>query len=176
MKAALEIINDMRDEGIIDRYAIGGAVGATFYMEPIATMDVDIFISFKGQQPAGSLISLSPIYAYLQSRGCEIRGEYIVVGDWPVQFLPTSDALSEEALAAAVMTELEGVSIHVMTAEHLVAIALQLGRAKDHARVVQFVDSDSLDRQALNEILQRHDLTAKWKQFEGLYLSGGGEQ
>jgi hypothetical protein len=33
----------MQSDGVIERYAIGGAVGATFYLEPIATLDVDIF-------------------------------------------------------------------------------------------------------------------------------------
>jgi hypothetical protein len=29
---------------VIERYAIGGAVGATFYLEPAATLDVDVFV------------------------------------------------------------------------------------------------------------------------------------
>jgi hypothetical protein len=33
----------MLDDGIIRKHAIGGAVGATFYLEPLATADVDIF-------------------------------------------------------------------------------------------------------------------------------------
>jgi len=35
-------INQMQSDGVIERYAIGGAVGATFYHEPVATPDVDI--------------------------------------------------------------------------------------------------------------------------------------
>ena len=34
--------NQMQAAGVIERYAIGGAVGATFYLEPVATLDVDI--------------------------------------------------------------------------------------------------------------------------------------
>jgi len=58
----------MEADGIIDRYAIGGAVGATFYLEPVATLDVDIFISFQAQ--LGSLlISPEPVFKYLTERG-----------------------------------------------------------------------------------------------------------
>jgi len=32
----------MQANGVIGRHAIGGAVGATFSLEPIATLDVDI--------------------------------------------------------------------------------------------------------------------------------------
>jgi hypothetical protein len=33
----------MQADGVIERYAIGRAAGATFYLEPIATLDVDTF-------------------------------------------------------------------------------------------------------------------------------------
>lgn len=51
----------MQADGSIDRYAIGGAVGATFYLEPIATLDVDVFVSFK-PQPSQLLVSSKPIF------------------------------------------------------------------------------------------------------------------
>ena len=50
MKATLAIINCMQEEGHIGKYAIGGAVGATFYLEPSATLDIDIFVSLE-QRP-----------------------------------------------------------------------------------------------------------------------------
>lgn len=164
MKATLEVMNQMQADGVVDNYAIGGAVGATFYLEPVATLDIDVFVSFK--EAAGSpLISLSPIYDYLTARGFKSEKEYIVVGGWPVQFLPPGNALVEEALEEAVETEVEGVQTRVMTAEHLTAIALQTGRAKDAARILQFIESGTLDADRLERILERHGLVAKWKRF-----------
>lgn len=165
MKETLEVIDKMRAEGVIGAYAIGGAVGATFYLEPVATMDVDVFVSFA-EQADSNLISLAPVYSYLKAKGYEARGEYVMIGGWPVQFLPPADALGEEAVTQAVATEVEGVPTRVMTAEHLVAIALQLGRAKDHARILQFIEAGVLDADRLNSILSRHHLTEKWTQFE----------
>jgi hypothetical protein len=133
MKATLEVINQMQTDGVIGAYAIGGAVGATFYLEPVATLDIDVFVSFQ-QQPGSSLISLTPIYDYLTARGFKAEQECIVIGGWPVQFLPPGNSLVAEALAQAIETEVEGVRTRVMTAEHLTAIALQTGRAKDAAR------------------------------------------
>jgi len=46
MKATLEVINQMQVDGVIDNYAIGGAVGATFYLEPVATLGIDVIVSF----------------------------------------------------------------------------------------------------------------------------------
>jgi hypothetical protein len=169
LKATLEMINRMQSDGIIGKYAIGGAVGATFYLEPLATADIDIFVMLP-TTPESSLVSLAPIYDYLTARGCRAEGERIVVGDWPVQFLPAHGELEQEALAQAVETEVEGVRTWVLGAEHLVAIALKTGRAKDHARIVQFLEQDALDADKLNRILRRHELVGKWEKFERKYL------
>jgi hypothetical protein len=169
MKTTLAVINQMQSDGVIGKYAIGGAVGATFYLEPSATQDIDIFISF---QSTGALISLSPIYDYLTARGCKTEKEYVIIEGWPVQFLPVGNALLEEALRDAIQTELEGVSTWVMTAEHLTAIALQTGRAKDFSRILQFVESGTLAPDKLDSILSRHGLLAKWEEFGHKFLKG----
>ena len=171
MKATLETINRMQTDGIIGKYAIGGAVGATFYLEPAATLDVDIFAMLP-TAPGSLLLSLAPLYDYLKARGCEEKGEHIVVAGWPVQFLPPSDELEREAVAESVAATVEGVTTWVMSAEHLVAIALRTGRSKDHIRILQFIEQEAVDRNKLGRVLDRHDLTVKWKQFENKYVEG----
>ena len=47
MKATIESINQMLADGIIGKYAVGGAVGAWFYLEPAATLDGDIFVTLR---------------------------------------------------------------------------------------------------------------------------------
>ena len=39
IREVIATINQMQSDGVIERYAIGGAVGATFYLEPTATLD-----------------------------------------------------------------------------------------------------------------------------------------
>src|SRR5687767_12074582 len=97
----ISTLNRMVTDGVLDRYAIGGAVGATSYLEPMATFDVDVFVAFPAV-PDSLLLSPTPIFDYLKARGCSMEGEYIVVGGWPVQFLPPTSPLVEEALAEAV--------------------------------------------------------------------------
>ena len=174
MKNTLETINRMRADGIIGNYAIGGAVGATFYLDPSATLDVDVFVTLP-VTPGDSLLSLSPIYEYLTARGGRVEAEYIVIGDWPVQFLPPSDALEREAIEEAIQTEVEEVTTWVMRAEHLVAIALRTGRAKDHARIVQFLEQNAVDRDKLERILTRYALTPKWERFKSRFLKDTNE-
>jgi len=169
IKEAIQIINRMEADGVIERYAIGGAVGATFYLEPVATLDVDVFIEFRAQ-PGSRLVSLEPIFTYLRDRGRTMEGEHIDIAGWPVQFLPANSNLLQEALVAAVVKSVEGTSARVFIAEHIAAIALQTDRAKDKARVLQFIEANAVDLGRVREILTRHGLNGNWQQFEQQFL------
>ena len=160
IRETIAAINRMQAEGVIERYAIGGAVGATFYLEPVATLDVDVFVTFRAE--AGRLvISPQPIFEYLKARGGTMQGEYIVVAGWPVQFLPAGTPLVEEALRESVERNVDGTPARVFTAEHLAAFALQTGRAKDKA----------LDTARFQSILARHDLGFAWGKFVQQFLA-----
>jgi hypothetical protein len=174
MKATLEAINQMQADGVIGKYAIGGAVGATRYLEPAATLDVDIFVTLP-TAPDSLLLSLGPIYDYLKARGGTVKDEHIVIGGWPVQFLPPGNDLEREAVAESVAADVEGVTTWVMSAEHLVAIALRTGRSKDHIRILQFIEQEAVDRGKLQGVLERHGLSSKWLLFEKRYLEGTHE-
>jgi len=163
------MINGMQAAGVIERYAIGGAVAATFYLEPVATLDVDVFVEFH-TEPGSQMISPEPIFRYLRDRGCPMEGEHIVIAGWPIQVLPAGCALVQEALAKAVEKDVEGTPALVFTAEHLAAIALETGRAKDKARVLQFIEADAIDLDQVQEILTRHGLDGAWAQFERQFL------
>jgi hypothetical protein len=174
VKATLEALNQMQADGIISHYAIGGAVGATFYLEPAATLDIDIFVILPAA-PESLLMSLAPLYEYLKARGGQPQGEHIVIGGWPVQFLVPSNELEREAVAGSLPTRVEGVATWVMMEEHLVAIALNTGRSKDHIRILQFLEQEAVDHDVLQAVLERHGLTTKWQQFARKYLEGSHE-
>ena len=169
MIATLRIINQMQADGIIGKYAIGGAVGAVFHLEPIDTIDIDVFVALNSIV-GSSLISIAPLYEYLTARGYKAQGEYVFVEGWPVQFLPPDSPLTEEALDQAIDTAVDGVTTRVMTAEHLLALALKTGRAKDFARILQFIEAGVIETDKLSQILERHQLLEKWQKFGDRFL------
>ena len=117
----ITVLNQMVEDGIIRRYAIGGAVAAMNYLEPALTEDVDVLISFDTQSPSGP-VTLGPIVDWLGAKGySEWRKEGLVVDGWPVQFLPVADPFGTEAT----------ISTWMLSAEHVVATALKAGRPKD---------------------------------------------
>jgi len=167
MTQTLAIVEQLHVGGVIGRYAVGGAVGAAFYLEPVATLDVDIFVLFE---PAPLILTLTPIYEACAKLGYPAGGDAIQIEGWPVQFLPASQPLVAEAVREAVTREADGLTTRVMTVEHLMAIALQTGRAKDHARLVMFIEAGIADMDRLRDILARHSLLDAWAKFEKRFL------
>jgi len=163
------VINQMEADGVIGRYAISAAVGSIFWLEPITTKDVDVFVMLP-TSAGGSLLTLGPIYDYLLAHGYIPDGQFIVIEGWAVEFVPPGTPLVEEALAQAVERDVNGVATRVFTAEHLAAICLQVGRAKDHDRAMRFIETGVLDAEVFEAILRRHDLMSKWMKFQHDYL------
>ena len=152
----------MEHDGVFIRYAIGGAMAAVFYVEPLLTFDLDVFVVLP--QTPGGLLTLAPLYDALRARGySEQENECIRIEGVPVQFLPAYNALLEEALKEAQEIMYEDVPARVLRSEHLLAICLQAGRSKDRERVRILREQAKLDQNFLADVLRRHQLEDKWK-------------
>jgi hypothetical protein len=137
--------------------------GATFYVEPLLTFDLDVFVVLP--KSSADLLSLAPLYETLRARGYNEDAECVLIEGVPVQFLPAYNGLLEEALREARETLYEEVPTRVVRAEHLIAICLQTGRDKDRERVRIFREQSELDTGYLAGVLKRHGLEGKWKQW-----------
>ena len=150
----LRAANDLATAGLIEDWALGGALAAIYYVEPFTTYDADIFFIPKDK---GMAAGIPAIYAHLQAHGWEVEREHLLIRGFPVQFLAAS-GLTEEAVREAERIDYEGVPAKVFRAEHIVAIAASVGRAKDKARIEQLLQQADVDQSRLENILQRHKL------------------
>lgn len=163
MEKTLQVLNLLEREGTILRYAIGGAMAATFYAEPVLTFDLDVFVLLPPM--AGPLLTLTALYEDLRRRAYIEEEECVTIEGVPVQFLPAYNALIEEALSKARDTYYEQTPTRVLRAEHLIAIAVQTGREKDRQRVRLLMEHTAIDRTFLEAVLARHGLEAAWKRW-----------
>ncbi len=138
-------------------------MGATFYVEPLLTFDLDVIVLLPKTQ--GGLLTLAPLYEALRAKGFPEEGECVLIEGVPVQFLPAYNALLEEALRDARDMLYESTPARVLRVEHLVAICLQTSRAKDRERVRLLREQANLDQEYLSDLLARHDLGGKWKEW-----------
>lgn len=157
----------MREAGVISDYALFGAAAQIRYTEPVATLDADVLVAVREPE---RLDMLDEVYRFCAAEGYPAEGESIRVGEWPVQFVPVFSELTKEALSEAETTELQGEPFRVVKAGHLAAIALSVGRAKDFARILALLESESVGCEEIAAIAARHGLTEAWRRFEKRFL------
>jgi hypothetical protein len=164
MEQTLRILNELVGRKLVESYAIGGAMAAFFYAEAVVTEDLDAFVLIASSP--GALVTLTPVYDYLKSRGAVEQREHLVLAGTLVQLIPAYDALTEEAVRQAVERRIGQTPTRVVRAEHLIAIALKTGRAKDHARIALLLEEADIDSALLTDILSRHELLERWNRFK----------
>jgi hypothetical protein len=74
--------NDLASAGLIENYALGGALAAIHYVEPFTTYDADVFFI-----PATSDLSggIPQIYDALRAKGWAVEGDHLSQSNfWPL--------------------------------------------------------------------------------------------
>lgn len=161
----LQVINQLVAEKLLLSYAIGGGVAALYYTEPVLTYDFDIICRFPGQN---ALIDPSPLYNRLKELGYNFGlGDRVMIAGVPLQFIPASRGLMEDALDNALPVTICGVKTRILRVEYLAAIMLSLYRPKDRAKLDLIVNNKSVsfDHRVFKNILKRYNLNKKWKRF-----------
>lgn len=152
------VLNELEATGVLDRYAVGGAVAMVFWAEPVATFDLDVFVLLPPDS-SSTIVSLEPLYAVLRSRGFEPAAEHVMIHGTPVQFLVSPNPLADEAIEMAAPQDLDGVPFRVIRPEHLCALWLQAGGAKRRERVEILRQAGAVDERALLELLRKHGVS-----------------
>jgi hypothetical protein len=167
MKKVAELLNAMRDAGIISDYALFGAAAQMRYTEAVATLDADILVAVPATD---RLDILSPIYAFCTKAGYHPEGEAIRVGAWPVQFMPVFSPLTEAAMREADTADFDGVPLRVVRADYLAVLALSVGRAKDFARILALIESGSVTPVRLEELSLAYGLYDAWIRYKARFM------
>lgn len=162
MEATIRVLNEMVEEGILEAYAIGGAMAAVFYVEPVATFDLDVFVLLPPAERDRTIVTLERQTQWLARRGYPAAGEHVMIEGVPVQLLPAYNSLVTESVAAAVERPLGQTKAQVCRPEHLMAILVQTGRSKDRARLQMFLEEAEFDRTFLGDLIDRFGLGERW--------------
>ena len=148
MIRALKILNRLKRKGLIRDYAIGGGYAVNYYLEPILTYDLDIFVLMDTDEEFHAL------YDYFKKARYKIENVYIVIAEMPVQFLPSSiHPLIDEAVRQAKRIRVKGVRTKVLKAEYLIATLLMAFRPKDKMVIPQLLEW--ADMKKLKSIIER---------------------
>ena len=168
MKRTVELLNQMVDCKVIKTYAVFGAVAQMRYTEAVMTMDVDVLISLPRPTP---FVILTPIYEFCKEKGYLPEGEAIMVGEWPVQFIPAFDELSANAMINAVEVDFDGIPARVVAPNYLALMALKLGRIKDKLRIEALLEVKATTVDEIESLLLEYNLVNEWNNFKEKYLN-----
>ena len=157
----IEVMNKLKEKGLIKDYAIGGAIAALKWVEPFFTQDLDIFVILEKEANKQELIILSPIYEYLKNKGYIWEKHWIIIDGVPVDIFP-ADILEKKAIEEAIDIEYEEIKTKVMT-------FLRTNREKDKRKIQMLLDQTEINIKKLNKILTDHDLKERFIKFQRRY-------
>ena len=146
---ALGALNELKEKGVIQDYAIGGGYAVIYHNIPYSSYDLDIFAILRSDD------DYQAIYQHFREKGNKIEDVFIYIEDTPVQILPNISPLYNEAVEQAHQIEIDGVLSKIARVEHLIIIALEVFRLKDKIRIAQLLKK--ADKELLDKILDRFD-------------------
>ncbi len=124
MEKVIRKLNKLKENGTIKDYAIGGAHAVAYYLEPVKTLDLDIFIFIDSDQAFYNL------RAYIKK--ARLRGTHVIINDIPVHFIPGSlHPFINEAVKRGKKIRVSGIPTKVLTVEYLIISLLMAFRLKD---------------------------------------------
>jgi hypothetical protein len=148
MIEALRTLNELKRKGVVRDYAIGGGYAVNYYLEPILTYDLDIFVLMATDE------EYSELYRYFRSRKYQIKNVYVILEGMPVQLLPSFiSPLIDEAIKRAKRIRVKGTPSKVLTVEYLIASLLMAFRPKDKMVIPHLLEQ--ADMRLLDEMLGR---------------------
>ncbi len=162
MEKTFKVINDLEKEGVIEKYALGGATALLFYAEPQNTWDVDVFVFLPGM---GDIIDLTPLAQTLKKKGYMWeKAQEVMIEGVPVHFLVPPLGLVEEGVKEAAIHMYRDVQVKVIRIEHLLAIMLETNLPRHRERIAGLLEKKvKFDEEKLQAILTKHHLKEKWE-------------
>ena len=141
-------LNRLKETGVIKDYAIGGAHAVAYYLEPVKTLDFDIFIFAESDQ------DFSIFRTYIKKAGFRVRGTHVIIDDTPIHFLPGSlHPFINEAVRRAKRIRVRSIPTKVLTAEYLIVSLLMAFRLKDKMVIPDLLELADMER--LRTIIER---------------------
>ena len=166
------------------RYVVRGSVAAIFYGEPRLTHNVD-FVVFLNANDTRRLSDafpekdfyLPPMETILAETVRDHHGYFNLIHrdtGFKADMYPTGrDELNAWAFRGKRAVDYEGEEVMLAPPEYVIVRKLEYfreGRAEEHLRDIRAmlaVSGGQLDRQTLNEWIQRQGLEAEWRQVSG---------
>ena len=148
-----------------------GAIAGSFYVEVVATEDLDIFV-FLQPSPSG-LVVLTPLYDRLKELGGTVQDEHGLIHGWPVQILPAYTPLVKDAVRDAEEQQYHGRGAGGdggLFVRHRPANRPPEGfSARPWADRGRLIEAGCVAPAKLRQLIQTHNLQERWNDYARRY-------
>jgi len=142
-------LNRLKQARVVRDYAIGGAHAVAYYLEPVKTLDFDIFIFIESDQ------DFYDFRSYIRRSGFKMSGTHVMIDNTPVHFLRGSmDPFINEAIRKAKRIRVGGIPVKVLSVEYLIVSLLISFRLKDKMVLPDLLELANNEK--LTAILERY--------------------
>ncbi|HEY3284610.1 MAG TPA: hypothetical protein VGN26_20250 [Armatimonadota bacterium] len=161
LRQVFEALDQMREDGVIGDFALGGGMAALFYAETTRTYDLDVFAYLPSQR--GALLDLHPIYEWAEAHGFAPHAEHLLIHGVPVQLLAANGGLAAEAVAEARTLDYEGHGVRVVAPEFLITLYLIAGGGRRVERVEALIAAGAVNIRRLRALMGKYALASMWQ-------------
>ena len=155
------IFEDLKSQGLIEDYCLGGATALLYYSTTYLTEDIDVFVDIKQK---GLITDLSPIYSFLIKKyNAKPENEYLLIKKTPLQILTSPNTITDDAFKNRKVVKIKGKNINIFSLEYLIAIMLFFGKDKYKYRLATVKKENMFDDKELKSILTKYNLIKKWE-------------
>ena len=144
---ALKVFNRLKEKKVFEDYAVGGAIAVSYYVEPRATRDLDIFLLTDEE-------GYELTWKRLERLGYEHWEDSIIVEGVPVDIVSSNQhPFYEGAIRTSKKIRIGDTSIRIFTPEYLIATKLLVFRNKDKVDIYDLLKYEKIDVAELKDIL-----------------------
>ncbi|HSY50716.1 MAG TPA: hypothetical protein VLC46_18060 [Thermoanaerobaculia bacterium] len=149
-ETALRALNAMKQDGVVADYALAGGMAQVFWVEAVPVYDLEVLMTHPR----------ATIHVWASEHGYTVRGEHVVIGDIPAQFLTSPGPLTDEAMEHAATLRFGDTDVRVVRPEYLIAMYLH-GSARTRQRrerAATLRDEAGIDESLLRDLMNRFAL------------------
>ena len=176
LNQALDLLSALRDDGLIDGFALIGGLAVSAWSPPRATMDVDLLVLADAKNLDHLLSALcdAGLAAELRRGGFDDPVPLLIRADF-LDIIIATKKYEAEAVTSSVTVNIAGRDIPVAAPEYLVILKLKAGGPQDLTDVREILASDLVDKALLADLAARYRVATLLHKIETLRQNPSSE-
>lgn len=155
----LDVLNDLRNDGTIEGFALIGGLAVSVWSQPRATRDIDLLLLARSEKLDDLVQTLckAGLNAELRRGGFDDPVPLLIRADY-LDIIIATKKYEAETVDKSITVEFAGRDIPVASPEYLIILKLKAGGPRDLLDVKELLASNLVDQTALADLALRYNV------------------